>query len=129
MSEVVLRFDFIVKMLLMYRVFSFLFSVCLCFSFSWSPFTVCLPACLSACVLTHAPVDFDCLDAITLAELKGLAPTYEHHYHASGAKVHLLQSIVSRILVEMVFDTYFPGLSDEQVRRFHQMEETLSQLG
>ncbi|KAG6108232.1 hypothetical protein E4U31_007839 [Claviceps sp. LM219 group G6] len=73
-------------------------------------------------------VDFDCLDAITLAELKGLAPTHEHHYRASGAKVHLLQSIVSRILVEMVFDTYFPGLSDEHVQRFHQMEETLSQL-
>ncbi|KAG6274318.1 hypothetical protein E4U47_001546 [Claviceps purpurea] len=73
-------------------------------------------------------VDFDCLDATTLAELKRLAPTYEHHHHAPGAKVHLLQSIVSRILVEMVFDTYFPGLSDEQVQRFHQMEETLSQL-
>ncbi|KAG5957154.1 hypothetical protein E4U58_006248 [Claviceps cyperi] len=28
----------------------------------------------------------------------------------------------------MVFETYFPGLSDEQVQRFHQMEETLSQL-
>ncbi|KAG6057450.1 hypothetical protein E4U17_004073 [Claviceps sp. LM77 group G4] len=73
-------------------------------------------------------VDFDCLDPITLAELKGLAPTYENYYHAPGAKVHLLQSIVSRILVEMVLDTYFPGLSDEQVQRFHQMEETLSQL-
>ncbi|KAG5933821.1 hypothetical protein E4U59_006602 [Claviceps monticola] len=72
--------------------------------------------------------DFDSLDATTLAELKGLAPTYEHQHHAPGAKVHLLQSIVSRILVEMVFDTYFPGLSDEQVQRFHQMEETLSQL-
>ncbi|KAG5948492.1 hypothetical protein E4U60_001640 [Claviceps pazoutovae] len=73
-------------------------------------------------------VDFDSLDAATLAELKGLAPTYERQHHAPGAKVHLLQSFVSRILVEMVFDTYFPGLSDEQVQRFHQMEETLSQL-
>lgn len=48
---------------------------------------------------------------------------------AQGAKVHLLQSIVSRVLVDMVFGVYFPGLSDEQTQRFRQMERTLSQLG
>lgn len=54
MSEVVLRFDFIVKMLLMYRVFSFFF---LSVSVSPSPgphsLSVCLPACLPA--FLHMP--------------------------------------------------------------------------
>ena len=45
------------------------------------------------------------------------------------AKVHLLQSIVSRILVEMVFDGYFVGLSDEQTQQFRQMERMLSEFG
>ncbi|KAG5982355.1 hypothetical protein E4U55_002021 [Claviceps digitariae] len=71
-------------------------------------------------------VDFDRIDEATLAELNELVPMYEDL--ARAAKVHMLQSIVSRILVEMVFGIYFLGLSDEQMQHFRQMEKTLSQL-
>ncbi|KAI5457312.1 hypothetical protein BGZ63DRAFT_76074 [Mariannaea sp. PMI_226] len=64
------------------------------------------------------------LDEATLAELCELVPMYEEL--VSTAKVHLLQSIVSRILVEMVFDAYYVGLSDEQEQQFRQMEKLLS---
>ncbi len=60
-------------------------------------------------------------------ELARLVPMYEELKHA--AKVHLLQSLVSRLLVEMVFDTYFVGLSDEQTQQLSQMEELLSSFG
>ncbi|QPG93716.1 hypothetical protein C2857_001972 [Epichloe festucae Fl1] len=70
--------------------------------------------------------DFAKVDEATLAELGELVPMYEEL--AQGAKVHLLQSIVSRLLVDMVFGVYFPGLSDEQTQHFRQMEKTLSQL-
>jgi activating signal cointegrator complex subunit 1 len=45
------------------------------------------------------------------------------------AKVHLLQSVVSRLLVELVFETYFVGLSEEQEQQFAQMESLLSSFG
>lgn len=67
------------------------------------------------------------LDEATLAELSELVPMYEELVHS--AKVHLLQSLVSRILVEMVFDAYYVGLSDEQTRLFRQMEKLVSNFG
>lgn len=45
---------------------------------------------------------------------------------ALTSKVHLLQSIVSAVLVEMVFDSYYVGLSDEAMGQFRQMEKLLS---
>lgn len=71
-----------------------------------------------------AKLNLESLDEATLAELNELVPMYEEL--TSTAKVHLLQSIVSRILVEMVFDTYFAGLTDEQARHFREMEKMLS---
>lgn len=44
---------------------------------------------------------------------------------ALTSKVHLLQSLVSAILVEMVFESYYVGLSDEAMAHFRQMEELL----
>lgn len=44
---------------------------------------------------------------------------------AKIAKVHLLQSIVSKILVDMVFDAYFVGLDDTQTQLFRDMEKLL----
>ncbi|KHN97779.1 uncharacterized protein MAM_04168 [Metarhizium album ARSEF 1941] len=79
-------------------------------------------------VITHFRrtklVDFAKVDEATLAELGELVPMYEAL--AQMAKVHLLQSVVSKILVQMVFNTYFVGLSDDQTRCFRQMEELLS---
>ncbi|RTE83362.1 hypothetical protein BHE90_002182 [Fusarium euwallaceae] len=74
-----------------------------------------------------AKIKLDELDEATLAEINELVPMYEDL--ASTAKVHLLQSIVSRILVEMVFDAYFVGLSSEQTQQFRQMEKMLYSYG
>ncbi|KAL7787126.1 hypothetical protein V8C37DRAFT_272412 [Trichoderma ceciliae] len=62
----------------------------------------------------------------TLIELSQLVPMYEELIHSS--KVHLLQSIVSSILVEMVFNAHYVGLSEEETQRFQQMEQLLSSL-
>lgn len=62
----------------------------------------------------------------TLEELGRLVPMYEEL--ASMAKVHLLQSVVSGILVEMVFNAYFVGLSQEQTGQLKQVEELLRSL-
>ena len=45
------------------------------------------------------------------------------------AKLHLLQSIVSSILVEMVFDRYFVGLPDERSKQLRDTEEFLASVG
>ena len=45
------------------------------------------------------------------------------------AKLHLLQSIVSSILVEKVFDRYFVGLSDEQSKQLRDTEQFLASVG
>ncbi|KAL6915758.1 hypothetical protein ACHAPO_005220 [Fusarium lateritium] len=71
-----------------------------------------------------AKINLDNLDEATLAEISELVPMYEDL--ASSHKVYLLQSIVSRILVEMVFDAYFVGLTEEQTQQFRQVEKLLS---
>lgn len=65
-------------------------------------------------------------DEATLTELNDLVPMYEEL--AKTAKVHLLQSLVSRILVQMIFEAYFVGLSPEQTNQFRQMEDMLLKL-
>lgn len=45
------------------------------------------------------------------------------------SKVHLLQSIVSRILVELVFDAYFVGLPPEKALQLAELEAFLSSFG
>lgn len=75
-------------------------------------------------------VDFANLDEATLTQVSDLVPTYMIMYQqlAQGAKIHLLQSAVSRILVETVFESYFVGLSDGQTQQFRQTEELLVSL-
>lgn len=62
-----------------------------------------------------------------LEELGRLVPMYEDL--ASTSKVNMIQSLVSRLLVEFVFDAYFVGLSSEQAQHFTQMETVLSSFG
>ncbi|KAL7823532.1 hypothetical protein V8C26DRAFT_425606 [Trichoderma gracile] len=62
----------------------------------------------------------------TLAELSRLVPMYEELVHTS--KVHLFQSIVSSILVDMVFNAYYVGLSEQETLHIQQMERLLSSL-
>ncbi|TQV95477.1 hypothetical protein IF1G_05306 [Cordyceps javanica] len=66
------------------------------------------------------------IDEETTAEINELVPMYEEL--ARTAKVHLLQSVVSRILVDMIFDAYFVGLSPAQAGLFRQMEELLASM-
>ncbi|KAH6605025.1 hypothetical protein Trco_006732 [Trichoderma cornu-damae] len=73
-----------------------------------------------------AKLDLSKASDATLGELSQLVPMYEELVHAS--KVHLLQSLVSSILVEMVFNSYYVGLSEEDTRHFQQMEQLLSSL-
>ncbi|KAK5661446.1 hypothetical protein OQA88_11347 [Cercophora sp. LCS_1] len=55
------------------------------------------------------------------AEVARLVPMFEEIM----SKVHLLQALVSRVLVEEVFGKYFVGLSDEQAGQITQVETLL----
>ena len=59
-----------------------------------------------------------------LDEVSRLVPTFDEEEVVHTAKIHFLQSIVSAIMVEDIFDTgnYFIGLSDEQAEQFRRME-------
>ncbi|KAK8087016.1 hypothetical protein PG994_001990 [Apiospora phragmitis] len=57
-------------------------------------------------------------------ELAQLVPMYAEL--ASKIKIHLLQSIVSSVLVDGIFSQYFVGLSEEQSSKFNEMERFLS---
>ncbi|KAK8094540.1 hypothetical protein PG997_001225 [Apiospora hydei] len=57
-------------------------------------------------------------------ELAKFVPMYAEL--ASKIKIHLLQSIVSSVLVDGVFSQYFIGLSEEQSSKFNEMERYLS---
>ncbi|KAF2995772.1 hypothetical protein E8E14_000733 [Neopestalotiopsis sp. 37M] len=59
-------------------------------------------------------------------ELAQLVPMYADL--SKTAKVPLLQSIISTILVEMIFGAYFVGLSKDQARNLKQTEECLASL-
>ncbi|KAF4121648.1 hypothetical protein GMORB2_2056 [Geosmithia morbida] len=67
------------------------------------------------------------------AELLDLAPTLFLQERGAGgqapSKVHLLQSVASRILVDMVFNAYYVGLSDDQTAQFNDMEKLLLSFG
>lgn len=60
----------------------------------------------------------------TISELARLVPMYEEL--ASTSRIHLLQSVVSRFLVELVFDAYFIGLSTDVAAQIKQVEAFLS---
>ena len=68
------------------------------------------------------------LDEAARAEASELLPMFEDLV-TSGKKVHLLQSIVSRVLVEDVFEAYYAGLASEQAAKFREMEGLLGSFG
>lgn len=59
-------------------------------------------------------------------ELSQLVPMYATL--AKTSRLPLLQSIISTILVEMVFGAYFVGLSKDQANKLKQTEECLATL-
>ncbi|KAI0391030.1 hypothetical protein F5Y17DRAFT_468512 [Xylariaceae sp. FL0594] len=66
-------------------------------------------------------------DQAVLDDLGKLVPLYEE-LAVNRTKAALLQSIVSSILVEMVFDAYFVGLPEEKAAQLGQVEKYLEGL-
>ena len=64
---------------------------------------------------------------MTKEKLLGLVPTYESL--ASASKIHLIQSIVSRILVKSIFEAYFVGLPKSRADELRSVERYLSGFG
>ena len=56
-----------------------------------------------------------------------MEPTYEAL--APASKVHFIQSLVSRLLVEQIFDAYFIGLSKDHAEELSNVEKHLSSYG
>jgi activating signal cointegrator complex subunit 1 len=56
-----------------------------------------------------------------------LVPTYATL--ATTSKIHLIQSIVSRLLVESVFQEYFIGLPKEHADDLSKVEKYLNEFG
>jgi activating signal cointegrator complex subunit 1 len=63
----------------------------------------------------------------TKEQLLRLVPTYESL--ASSSKVHLIQSLVSRLLLKHIFDAYFIGLPTEHANELSKAEKYLSTFG
>jgi hypothetical protein len=59
-----------------------------------------------------------------ISELARLVPMYEEL--ASASRIHLLQSVVSRLLVDLVFDAYFVGLPGDVAAQMEKVEAFLS---
>ncbi|KAK1674412.1 hypothetical protein BDP55DRAFT_729789 [Colletotrichum godetiae] len=72
----------------------------------------------------RAKLDFAAASDDVLEELGQLVPMYADL--EPSAKVHMLQSVVSRVLVETIFDSYFFGLPKEQAEQLKAVEQTLS---
>ncbi|KAI1781158.1 hypothetical protein F4818DRAFT_30605 [Hypoxylon cercidicola] len=80
-------------------------------------------------VIVHfrrAKLAFARVDEAILDDLGELVPMYDQL--ATLAKVHLLQSVVSSILVEDIFNSYFIGLPEDQANQLAQMENYLASL-
>lgn len=67
-------------------------------------------------------------EEVVREELGRVVPMFEEIL-AMGGKIHLIQSVVSRLLVEMVFGAYFVGLSGEQERVVREAEGMLGTIG
>ncbi|KAK1776987.1 hypothetical protein QBC45DRAFT_200559 [Copromyces sp. CBS 386.78] len=72
----------------------------------------------------RAKVRVDHDDGGVRVELGRVVPVFEEIL-AMGGKIHLIQSVVSRLLVEMVFGAYFVGLTGEQERVIREAEGML----
>lgn len=74
----------------------------------------------------RAKLDFTHAGEDIIDELGDLVPMYEQL--AASAKVHLLQNVVSSILVEIVFNAYFVGLPKDKADQLTQIEKYLASL-
>ncbi|KAI2468256.1 hypothetical protein F4781DRAFT_275694 [Annulohypoxylon bovei var. microspora] len=71
-------------------------------------------------------LDFTHVDRTIIHDLDELVPMYEEL--ASSSKVHLLQNVVSSILVERIFNAYFVGVPKDQADQLAHVEKYLASL-
>ncbi|KAI0472449.1 hypothetical protein F4859DRAFT_105749 [Xylaria cf. heliscus] len=71
--------------------------------------------------------DLSKADQTVIDDLSNLVPTYQE-LAISETKAAFLQSIVSSILVDMIFDVYFVGLPEQQATQLSQIEQYLVHL-
>ncbi|KAK0674510.1 hypothetical protein QBC41DRAFT_297598 [Cercophora samala] len=71
----------------------------------------------------RSKIDLSHASEATLSELDRLVPTYRDL--VSTAKIHLLQSLVSRLLTESIFNTYFVGLPPSEADQLASTEKSL----
>lgn len=76
----------------------------------------------------RAKVKAEGLEGGRREELEKVVPMCEEIL-GMGGKIHLIQSVVSRLLVEMVFRAYFVGLTGEQERVVRETEGMLGEIG
>ncbi|TAQ84092.1 hypothetical protein B7494_g7576, partial [Chlorociboria aeruginascens] len=74
----------------------------------------------------RAKIDPEKANDETKQTLLRLVPTYEGL--VNGCKIHFIQSLVSRLLVESVFQEYFIGLPNERQDELKRVESFLSTL-
>ncbi|KAL2160884.1 hypothetical protein VTH06DRAFT_1081 [Thermothelomyces fergusii] len=74
----------------------------------------------------RAKIDLSSADEDAISELARLVPMYEEL--APTSKIHLLQSVVSRLFVELVFNPYFVGLPDAAAGQIKQVEAFLTSV-
>lgn len=75
----------------------------------------------------RAKIDIGKANNKTRESLLELVPTYESL--ASSSKVHLIQSIISRLLVNSIFQEYFVGLPKTRSEELKSMEDYLNEFG
>lgn len=75
----------------------------------------------------RAKIDVEKANGETCEQLLQLVPTYESL--AASSKVHLIQSLVSRLLVDRIFNEYFIGLSKEHADDLSKVEKYLGEFG
>lgn len=82
--------------------------------------------CISLDSRANIYLDVETMSLDMREKLATLVPTFESL--AANAKIHLIQSIVSRLLVLTIFNSYYVGLPDEQAVQLRDMEDYLATL-
>jgi hypothetical protein len=72
--------------------------------------------------------DISNLSPQTKDHLLTLLPTYESLALSPTSKIHLLQSLLSSILVSQIFTLYFPGLPPSRAVELERVEKYLSEF-
>ncbi|KAG9229944.1 hypothetical protein BJ875DRAFT_386250 [Amylocarpus encephaloides] len=74
----------------------------------------------------RAKVDTDKAEPELKEQLQRLLPSYE--ILASSSKIHFIQSLISRLLVNRIFSSYFVGIPSEQAEELEKVERYLGEF-